>query len=52
MATVDEAASRPLQVRGEPAPLHGGPLVLLRFMRRNGMLNLKYAPADRRAGRG
>ena len=34
--------SRPLQVRGEPAPLHGGPLVLLRFMRRNGMLNLKY----------
>ena len=33
---------RPLQVRGEPAPLHGGPLVLLRFMRRNGMLNLKY----------
>ena len=38
----DEAQSRPLQVRGEPAPLHGGPLVLLRFMRRNGMLNLKY----------
>jgi acetyltransferase-like isoleucine patch superfamily enzyme len=33
---------RPLQVRGEPAPLHGGPLVLLRFMRRNGMLNFKY----------
>ena len=60
-----EATSRPLQVRGEPAPLHGGPLVLLRFMRRNGMLNRKYgrliaalgvaeaalarAPADRRA---
>ncbi len=33
---------RPLQVRGEPAPLHGGPLVLLRFMRRNGMLSFKY----------
>ena len=29
-------------MRGEPAPLHGGPLVLLRFMRRHGMLNLKY----------
>jgi acetyltransferase-like isoleucine patch superfamily enzyme len=33
---------RPLQVRGEPAPLRGGPPALLRFMRRNGMLNLKY----------
>src|SRR5687767_506929 len=33
---------RPLQVRGEPAPLHGGPLVLLRFMRRKGMLSFKY----------
>jgi acetyltransferase-like isoleucine patch superfamily enzyme len=29
-------------VRGEPAPLHGGPLVLLRFMRAHGMLNRKY----------
>jgi len=35
--------SRPLQVRSAPAPLHGGPLVLVRFMRRNGMLNRKYA---------
>jgi acetyltransferase-like isoleucine patch superfamily enzyme len=26
-----------------PAPLHGGPLATLRFMRRHGMLNLKYA---------
>ncbi len=34
---------RTLQARGEPAPLHGGPLTLLRFMRRNGMLNFKYA---------
>jgi acetyltransferase-like isoleucine patch superfamily enzyme len=33
---------RPLQVRGAPAPLRGGPPALLRFMRRNGMLNLKY----------
>jgi acetyltransferase-like isoleucine patch superfamily enzyme len=29
-------------MRGPPPPLHGGPLVLLRFMRRNGMLNRKY----------
>jgi acetyltransferase-like isoleucine patch superfamily enzyme len=30
-------------VRGEPPPLRGGPLALLRFMRRNEMLNLNYA---------
>ncbi len=30
-------------VRGEPAPLHGGPLAFLRFARAHGMLNLKYA---------
>jgi len=30
-------------VRGAPAPLHGGPLTLLRFMARNGMLRFKYA---------
>jgi acetyltransferase-like isoleucine patch superfamily enzyme len=29
-------------MRGPPPPRHGGPLVLLRFMRRNGMLNRKY----------
>jgi acetyltransferase-like isoleucine patch superfamily enzyme len=33
----------PAAVRGEPPPRHGGPLVLLRFMRSHGMLNLKYA---------
>src|SRR5215203_2238967 len=44
MSTVaKQPVSRPLQVRGEPAPLHGGPLVLLRFMRGHGMLNRKYA---------
>ena len=42
MATVSRPVSPP-PVRGEPAPLHGGPLAALRFMRRNGMLNLKYA---------
>src|SRR3954470_11636956 len=30
-------------LRRAPAPLHGGPLTLLRFMRRNGMLTPKYA---------
>ena len=32
----------PLEVRSAPAPLHGGLLTLLRFMRRNGMFNAKY----------
>ncbi|MDX6688794.1 MAG: hypothetical protein QOG15_251 [Solirubrobacteraceae bacterium] len=30
-------------VRGEPPPLRGGPLTLLRFMRDHGMLSLRYA---------
>jgi acetyltransferase-like isoleucine patch superfamily enzyme len=30
-------------LRPPPAPLHGGPLTLLRFMRRHGMLTPKYA---------
>ena len=42
-APAKPTSRRPQQVRGAPAPLHGGPLVLLRFMRRNGMLNRKYA---------
>jgi acetyltransferase-like isoleucine patch superfamily enzyme len=32
----------PAAVRGEPPPRHGGPLVLLRFLRSHGMLNAKY----------
>jgi acetyltransferase-like isoleucine patch superfamily enzyme len=32
----------PAEIRGEPPPRHGGLLTLLRFMRRKGMLNLKY----------
>ena len=32
----------PLEVRTAPAPLHGGLLTLLRFMRRHRMLNAKY----------
>ena len=42
MATVTPPVPTP-PVHGVPAPLHGGPLALLRFMRRNGMLNTKYA---------
>jgi acetyltransferase-like isoleucine patch superfamily enzyme len=33
----------PPEIRGEPPPRAGGVLTLLRFMRRRGMLNLKYA---------
>jgi acetyltransferase-like isoleucine patch superfamily enzyme len=33
----------PAEIRGAPPPRHGGPLVLLRFMRRHGMLTPKYA---------
>ena len=41
-ATELEQATAP-EVRGPPGPLGGGPLALLRFMRRNRMLNVKYA---------
>ena len=45
MAQLVEApvTDAPPEIRRSPAPLHGGPLTLLRFMRRNGMFNLKYA---------
>jgi acetyltransferase-like isoleucine patch superfamily enzyme len=33
----------PVEIRGAPAPLHGGPLTLLRFMRRHRMLSFQYA---------
>jgi acetyltransferase-like isoleucine patch superfamily enzyme len=32
----------PVELRRAPAPLHGGPLTLLRFMARHRMLNFKY----------
>jgi acetyltransferase-like isoleucine patch superfamily enzyme len=35
-------ADIPEEIRGEPPPRRGGPLALLRFMRRKGMLNAKY----------
>jgi acetyltransferase-like isoleucine patch superfamily enzyme len=38
LADLDDSA-----VRAAPPPPHGGPLTLLRFMRRNRMLNLGYA---------
>jgi acetyltransferase-like isoleucine patch superfamily enzyme len=34
--------SAPPIVRGEPPPLHGGPLTLVRFLREHGMFNRKY----------
>jgi acetyltransferase-like isoleucine patch superfamily enzyme len=40
----------PAEIRGEPPPLRGGPLTLLRFMRRRGMVNAKYARLILRLG--
>jgi acetyltransferase-like isoleucine patch superfamily enzyme len=42
MATIASPPT-PLHARDAPDPLAGGPLELLRFMRRHGMLNLAYA---------
>src|SRR3954453_7834728 len=42
MATVTRPSATP-PVYGVPAPLHGGPLTLLRFLRAHGMLNHNYA---------
>jgi acetyltransferase-like isoleucine patch superfamily enzyme len=40
---MDTLLERPAsQVRGEPPPLRGGPLALLRFLRAHGMLNHRY----------
>jgi acetyltransferase-like isoleucine patch superfamily enzyme len=43
METVAQPSALPQELRGAPAPLHGGPVATLRFMRRHGMLNRKYA---------
>jgi acetyltransferase-like isoleucine patch superfamily enzyme len=43
VAEIERAPAVAPEVRRGPAPLHGGPLTLLRFMRRNGMLRPKYA---------
>jgi acetyltransferase-like isoleucine patch superfamily enzyme len=40
----------PEELRGPPPPRDGGLLTLLRFMRRHGMLNLKYARLIARLG--
>jgi acetyltransferase-like isoleucine patch superfamily enzyme len=42
LSPVDPPTVEPF-VRGEPPPLHGGPLTVLRFMRRNRMLTFGYA---------
>jgi acetyltransferase-like isoleucine patch superfamily enzyme len=49
-AAPPEIDAVPAAVRGDPPPRHGGPLVLLRFMRSHGMLNLKYARLIARLG--
>jgi acetyltransferase-like isoleucine patch superfamily enzyme len=43
VAAPAQLESAPAAVRGEPPPRHGGPLVLLRFMRANRMLTPGYA---------
>ena len=43
-------ADLPPELRGEPPPRSGGLLVLLRFMRRKGMLNFKYLRLVARLG--
>ena len=43
MATAMKRRAPLAPPRLAPAPLHGGPLALLRFARAHGMLNLKYA---------
>jgi len=40
----------PVELRGPPPPRHGGPLTLLRFMRREGMLTPKYLRVALRLG--
>jgi acetyltransferase-like isoleucine patch superfamily enzyme len=34
---------KPVELRGDPPPLRGGPIALLRFLRAHGMLNHRYA---------
>jgi acetyltransferase-like isoleucine patch superfamily enzyme len=41
-ATLSPAAAPPV-LRGDPPPLRGGPVALVRFLRAHGMLNRKYA---------
>jgi len=46
----DEPTGAPAGLRTAPASLRGGPLTLLRFMRANRMLNLRYAVLIARLG--
>ena len=43
LATERPPSDSPAHLRGDPPPLHGGPLAALRFARANGMLNTRYA---------
>jgi acetyltransferase-like isoleucine patch superfamily enzyme len=40
---ISRPPASPLQYRGDPPPRKGGPLTLVKFARRNGMLNWQYA---------
>jgi acetyltransferase-like isoleucine patch superfamily enzyme len=42
MTPTEVSGAPDVVVRGEPAPLHGGPVNLLRFLRANGMLTPRY----------
>jgi acetyltransferase-like isoleucine patch superfamily enzyme len=42
MTLVDVPPREVARIRAAPAPLHGGPIALLRFLRSRRMLNLKY----------
>jgi acetyltransferase-like isoleucine patch superfamily enzyme len=43
LLTAEPVPTPTAQIRGEPPPLRGGPLTLLRFMRDHGMLSTRYA---------
>jgi acetyltransferase-like isoleucine patch superfamily enzyme len=43
MSTLVEAPPETLEIRGDPPPLRGGPVALVRFLRAHGMFNRKYA---------
>lgn len=48
--TIASPPALPLDLRGDPPPRKGGPIALLKFARRHGMLNWKYATLLARLG--
>ena len=51
LLTPPNPTALPPEIRGEPDPLHGGPIVLLRFLREHRMLNWHYAKMFARLAR-